>query len=618
MKKEQSGRISLIFSLSRGYRWLFVISVLSSILAIVFNFLLPQVIRVTVDSVLGDEPFSLPGFLVSVLEHAGGRVFLQNNLIACAIAAMACAVLSGLFNYISRLSMAEASEGMIQRLRNRLFAHIQRLPYKWHVSHQTGDIIQRCTSDVDVIRSVLSVQLSEMIRTVFLIVLAMTLMFSMNIRLSLIALIFLPVILIYSAVFYSKISSRFQSADEAEGRLSSAVQENCTGVRVVRAFGREKYEIDRFDEKNNAFARLWIRLGYLLTYYWGIGDLVSNLQVLVIILAGIWEAVNGDLSVGSFLAFVTYNSMLIWPVRSMGRILSELSKAGVSLERLSEILAAQEEKDPPDALTPPMDKDIVFEHVTFGYDAAKPVLNDVSFCIKAGMTLGILGGTGSGKSTLTYLLDRLYDLSPENGKITIGGVDLQNIRREWVRKNIGLVLQEPFLYSKTIKENIGITSNAEEEMEKIHYNAGIASIDSDIAGFSQGYDTLVGERGVTLSGGQKQRVAIARALMQNAPVLIFDDSLSAVDAETDSKIRSALRTNTQNRTVILISHRITTLMHADHIIVLDGGKIVQSGSHESLSVQDGIYRQIYEMQGTLENELAELSSLERGNSDERL
>lgn len=608
MKTEKKGRIAMLASLTKGFRILLVVSVITTVFAIIFNFLMPQVIRITVDSVLGENPFNVPDFVMDWINYIGGREFLRNNLIICAVAAMIFSVLSGIFNYFCRVTMAKASEGMIQKLRNRLFDHIQKLPYRWHMEHQTGDIIQRCTSDVDVVRTFLSGQLLEMFRTVFLLALALSLMFPMSVKLSLVACCFMPVVMAYSGIFYAKIAKNFRNADEKEGELSATVQENLTGVRVVRAFGRQKFEIERFDEKNNFFAKLWVRLGYLLSYYWGIGDFASNLQVMTILVLGVIEAVNGNLTLGEFMILVTYNSMLVWPVRSLGRILSDMSKTSVSLGRINEILSAEEEKDAPEAVEPPMTGDISFEHVHFDYFGINPVLKDIHFTIKAGTTVGILGGTGSGKSTLMYLLDRLYELPEDSGRITIGGVDIRDIKLSWLRKNIGFVLQEPFLFSKTIRDNIGISGEFGEDLSRIRHCADIAAVDDSIVEFSQGYDTIVGERGVTLSGGQKQRVAIARMLMQQAPIMAFDDSLSAVDAETDAKIRSALRTSTGNSTVILISHRITTLMHADQILVLDNGRVVQQGTHDELANQEGIYRQIYEIQGSLESELAGIVS----------
>ncbi len=589
------GRAARLWELTKGSRGFFLLAFVSVIFAVITNYLTPQVIRITVDSVLGDKPFSLPGALVSWIESLGGRQALRQNLLLCAAFALFFSLLSGLFNFLSRMGIAKGSEGVIVRLRDRLFGHIQKLPYLWHSSHQTGDIIQRCTSDVDVVRNFLIDQLLEMVRTIFLIVISLALMFSMNVPLSLIALAFIPVVMLYSGLFFNKIGRRFQQADETEGELTAMAQENFTGVRVVRAFGRERFEIDRFEKKNNQFSNMWIHLGHILGLYWGIGDFFSNLQVMVIVVAGCFQASAGQLTDGEFLAFVAYNAMLVWPVRNFGRILSELSKTKISIGRLMEILEAQPEKDVPNAKTPPMDGDIVFRNVSFRYNENREVLQDINFTIPAGSTFGILGSTGSGKSTLFYLLDRLYELEPEDGTITIGGVDIREISLDWLRGHIGIVLQEPFLFSKTIRETISDGAST-RELEQVRYSARLAAIDDTILGFSEGYDTMIGERGVTISGGQKQRVAIARMLMQNTPIKIFDDSLSAVDMETDAKIRDAIQHQVTG-TTILIAHRITTLMNADCIAVMDKGRIVQMGTHEQLIREDGIYRRIYEAQG---------------------
>ena len=520
-------------------------------------------------------------------------------LLLAAAGVLVTAVLSGLFSLFARLNTAKASERSIKALRDELYSHIQKLPFSWHTAHQTGEIIQRCTSDVDVIRNFISAQMVEVFRISFLIIMTMGLMFSMNVKISLVAAVFVPIIMFYSYFFSSKISKRFMEADIAEGALSSTVQENLTGVRVVRAFGRERFEIDRFDEKNVAFSNLWIRLGHMMTAYWSTGDLIMAIQVLTVICVGTVSAVHGEITLGEFLAFVSYNATLSWPVRGLGKILAEMSKTGVSIDRVAYILDAEPEQDAPDALTPPMDGDIVFDHVTFGYENQKPVLDDVSFTIPAGSTFAVLGGTGSGKTTLMHLLNRLYDLDENGGHITIGGVDINKISRAHLRKNIGIVLQEPFLFSRTIRENIGIAckdSSKDKMMDYVRAAAHSACVDEAIEGFTNGYETVVGERGVTLSGGQKQRVAIARMLTQNSPVMIFDDSLSAVDAETDAKIRHELKEKMGSATIILISHRITTLMQADRILVLDNGRVAEIGTHEELIAKPGIYQEIYQIQ----------------------
>ena len=538
---QKSKAYAAVFRFVKENLWLFGLGLLCSMLNTAFNSLTPQIIRMTVDSIIGSE--ELPGWFTAL----GLQRLLQGDtarvLLLAAAAVLAAAILSGVFSFLARINTARASENAIKSLRDALYGHIQKLPFSWHTAHQTGEIIQRCTSDVEVIRNFVSAQMVEVFRIVFLIVMTMAIMFSMNVKISLVVAVFIPIIALYSFFFSSKISKRFMDADIAEGKLSSTVQENLTGVRVVRAFGRENFEIERFDERNNHFADLWIRLGHMMTTYWSTGDFIMALQVLTVICVGTVSAVHGEITLGEFLAFVSYNATLTWPVRSLGKILAEMSKTGVSLERVSYILLAEPEHDPPRALQPPMDKDISFEHVTFGYENQKPVLDDVTFTIPAGSTFAILGGTGSGKTTLMHLLNRLYDLEPGCGRITIGGVDISRIGRGYLRKNVAIVLQEPFLFSRTIRENIGITAQERDRdamLEYVRAAARSACVDEAIEGFAQGYETVVGERGVTLSGGQKQRVAIARMLTQNAPVMIFDDSLSAVDAETDAKIRQQL------------------------------------------------------------------------------
>lgn len=593
---KQSKR-ALIWRFVRPYLWIFALTMVFSMGNTVFSSLTPQVVRVAVDSILGGEPF--PKVVTALAPGALLAAAPMTQLLAAAGFLLVVAVLSGLCTYGSRMGTAKASENFVKSLRDALYRHIQRLPYAWHVRNSTGEIIQRCTSDVEVVRNFVTNQLLEVCRIVFLVGFSLVVMLSMNLRMTLIAVAFLPIILLYSGFFYSRIAQRFLTADEAEGELSATVQENLTGVRVVRAFGREAFEVQRFDEKNERFSALWIRLGRLLSAYWGAGDLITGLQILTVISVGVLQTVDGAITLGEFLAFVSYNQSLIWPVRGLGRILSEMSKAGVSIERLAYILDSEPESDPADAETPPMDKDIVFDHVSFAY-GEQPVLRDVSFTIPAGKTFAVLGATGSGKSTLMHLLDRLYDLPPDSGRITIGGVDIERISRPWLRRNIGIVLQEPFLFSRSIRENIAAVRPG-AALEEVRRHAGTAHVDEAIQEFADGYDTIVGERGVTLSGGQKQRVAIARTLMQDAPILIFDDSLSAVDAETDAEIRASLHKAKGSATVVLISHRITTLMQADCILVLQDGRVAEIGSHEELMARRGLYREIYDLQMTGED-----------------
>lgn len=578
-------KVKLILRYFHGSRRYFICAAAASLLTTALNAVTPQIFRFSIDQVLGGNKYG----------------FLRERLWILGLAVVGVAALSGISMFVSRVCTSRAGENFAKNMRDSLFAHVQRLPMSWHDKNQTGDIIQRCTSDVEVIRNFVVTQLLEVFRTVFLIGISFAMMFGMNRKMSLVVLLFVPVVAGYSAVFYRLIARRFTKADEAEGELSTVVQENATGVRVVRAFGREHFEMERFREKNETFARMWIRLGTLSGLYWGVGDLITGLQVVAVVVLGAAEAVHGNMSVGEFVAFASYNTVLVWPVRGLGRILSDMSKAGVSFERVDYMIQGEEERYQKSCVVGekglPQCMDITFSHVSFAYEKGKKVLDDISFSVSQGQTFGILGGTGSGKSTIVQLLTRLYELDAEenSGCIAIGGIDIRELPLEWLRQNVSMVLQEPFLYSRTIRENIAAAA-PEATMEEIRQAARIACIDEAIMNFPDGYDTMVGERGVTLSGGQRQRVAIARMLLQKAPVMVFDDSLSAVDSETDSMIRRALKERIRDATVILISHRITTLMGADRIMVLREGQVEEMGTHAQLVQNHGIYQQIYEIQ----------------------
>lgn len=593
--KKKAGKAAMIFRFLKPCLPLMLTGLFFSAMITVCQAFIPQVIRISVDGVLGSDLSKIPEWVKAFLSEETIRENPGKMLTIAALAVILLAAINIAANYYSKVFAAKSSESFVKGMRDQLYDHIQKLPYSWHVKNQTGDIIQRCTSDVDVVRNFVTNQLMEVFRIIFLIVFYMVIMFSMNVKISLIAVSFFPIVILYSGYFFSKIAQHFQEADEAEGILSSVVQENLTGVRVVRAFGRESFERKRFDEKNERFAGLWIYLGKFLSLYWSIGDLITGIQILTVICMGVLFTVDGNLTVGEFIAFVSYNSSMAWPVRSLGQIISEMSKAGVSIERIAYILDEKEEDDRPGVTKPAINKDIVFDKVNFKYEEGAAVLKDVSFTVPAGKTFAILGNTGSGKSTLVHLLNRLYDLPDGCGKITIGGVDIRDIDRQYLRSQIGMVLQEPFLYSGSIKENVGITKES-SAFDDIREACEIACVDSAIDSFTDGYETIVGERGVTLSGGQKQRVAIARMLVEHTPVMIFDDSLSAVDAQTDAMIREALKKRMAGTTVILIAHRITTLMQADCIMVLEDGAVAEMGSHEQLMEHHGIYRRIYDIQ----------------------
>lgn len=603
MKKEKSKKLKLIWRFLNGCKLFFLLSIVSTAVTSLADMVIPQIIRAAVDNAIGGNPPTFSEPIMKIVNKFGGFEYLGKNLWIMAIAILICAFVKVLSQYSFRVFNKKASETLVKNMRDKLFAHIERLPFSWHMKNKTGDIIQRCTSDIDTMKSFVSDQMTSIFRIVIMLTMSMVFMFSMNVKLTLIAMIPLPIILIYSMLFHRKIGAGFEKCDENEGKLSAIVQENLTGVRVVRAFGREKYEKDKFEEHNNYYTNLWVHLAKVMSRFWSTSDILSGIQIMMLVVLGAVFCINGDLSSGEYIAFISYNSMLIWPIRQLGRMISEMSKAGVSIDRIMYISESEEEKDKENAIDADMTGDIAFEHVNFAYEGFPELLHDINFKMKAGTTLGILGGTGSGKSTMMLLLDKLYTLPPECGKITIGGVDINDIRTEHLRKNIGIVLQEPYLFSRTIAENIGIT-DLNITQEKINEAAKAACLDETVNSFANGYNTFVGERGVTLSGGQKQRAAIARNLVQNAPIMIFDDSLSAVDTETDAKIRAELEKRFGSASIILISHRITTLSKADKILVLDSGRIVEEGTHEELKNSNGIYNKIYLTQtNTKEEEL---------------
>lgn len=608
-----SRKLKLLNTFMKGNRLRYAGAVLSVGVTSVLGFLTPTVLGGIADA-LKDQieqnanPLRFPWFMNDFFNARGGREYVIHNLWIVGLSIIVLYVLNGVFQYFRGRWTATASESIAKNMRDKLYTHLQTLPYDYHVKAKTGDLIQRCTSDVETIRRFLQSQIVEVFRAVLMLVVAMYLMFNINVKMTLVSMVLVPPLFVFAMWFFKWVRKSFKLADEAEGKMSAVLQENLTGVRVVRAFGRQKYEIDKFDEANDDLWKKNRKLCNLLAVYWSGSDLLSMAQTAVTLLYGVFLATSASdtLSLGDMTKFVSYISMLLWPVRQMGRILSDMGKSMVSFDRIDEILCAESEKDDPDSYDAPVDGDIEFKHVGFEYEKMNPVLIDVDFKVKAGETVAILGATGSGKSTLMHLLQRLYDVDEGRGEITIGGVNIRKINKKHLRSRIGLILQEPFLYSRTIKSNIGIAVK-EPTDDMVEAAARTACAHDFITDFENGYETLVGERGVTLSGGQKQRVAIARTLLKQNDIIIFDDSLSAVDTETDKAIREALnegrKRGEKTATTFIISHRLTTLSEADRIIVMQNGRVAQTGTHDELIHEDGLYRRIYLIQSALEEEL---------------
>lgn len=589
--------IKTVLKFMKGNKVIYLIGMIFVVLSQVFTILSPLVIRTTIDSVIGNEAVNSIT-MMKIITFLGGKYYLRENLWIIGIGIIIIALLRGAFMFLKSVFASIASENTIKKMRDAMYDHIQRLPYEYHVKAETGELLQRCTSDIETIRRFLSIQLVGISGNLFMIILISYIMFNMDYKMALISIVSLPFLFIFAYIFFTKIKKVFKEVDEAEASLSTVLQENLTGVRVVKAFARQKYESIKFDNKNKDYMNKSYRMMKLLAVYWGCSDFICFLQIAIVVASGSIWAVRGDISLGTMIAFTTYISMLVWPTRQLGRTLTDMGKAVVSLRRINEILDEPIEILEENHLKPTIKGNITFENVYFEYEKDKPVLENISFSIKAGSTVAIIGPTGSGKSSLIHLLARLYDYN--KGSIKIDGIELKNIDKKWIRKNVGIVLQEPYLFAKTIRDNIKL-ANPSIEDSKMYESAKIANIHKDIVSFDKGYDTYIGERGVSLSGGQKQRMAIARTIINECPIVVFDDSLSAVDTETDKSIRIALRNRRNKSTTIIISHRISTISEADKIIVLDNGKIVQMGNHDELIKEEGLYRRIYEIQNTTDD-----------------
>ena len=594
----------------KGSRWKYIGSILAVLVAVLVSFVRPLLLAGSVDAITEtlagrpEAPVNLPWPLAGLFDRLGASGYMASHLLLVAAVLIALNLLGGAFQYLRGKWSAQASETIAERMRNALYAHLMEMDFAYHAKAETGDLIQRCTLDVETVRRFLASQVIEVFRTVIMIVMALALMIRIHVPLTLLSLILIPGIFALAMWFFHWVQKLFQEADEADGKLSAMLQESMTGVRVVRAFARQQYETERFRERVDDVHDKSVRISRVMAVYWSGSDGLSMIQVGMTLLFGVWFALRGEITTGDILVFVSYIHMLIWPIRQLGRILSDLGKCKVALKRIYEILDAPEEKDTPGAGEAPLDRDIEFRHVSFAYEPEHPVLKDISFTVKAGSTVAILGATGSGKSTMMHLLQRLYE--PTGGEILVGGRALSTIAKPYLRSRVGYVMQEPFLYSRSLRENIRIAA-PEADQARVDEAARITAASGFISEFEKGYDTLVGERGVTLSGGQKQRIAIARTLIRENDVLILDDSLSAVDTETDRAIRrelGALREQGgQAPTTFIISHRITTLADADVILVLENGVISQMGTHEELIAREGLYRRVYRIQAALEDEL---------------
>ncbi len=580
-----ANRLRGLWRIMQGYRLSYITANLSLGLAAIFKTATFMLLRYFADHVVG-RPEATP------------------ILPWIAVGFVALATIEGTLTFLSGRLAAYTAENVTRKVRNYLYDHIQRLSFAYHSKARTGELIERVTSDVDAMRRFFSEQAIGVGRIFFLFTINFTALLYLNVRLALISVVALPIVLITSIFFFKRVTKVYEAYQEQEAVLSTVLQENLTGVRVVKAFARQDYEKAKFEKENWGKFLKGRRFFLMHSAFWPISDLICGTQMLVGFLVGAWMAIDGQITVGAYLAYAGLVVWLIWPLRNLGRLIVQTSTGMVSFGRVMDIV--KEEREPLDAgdFLPEGDVrgDIVFRHVCFEYeDDDSSVLEDITFECKAGQAVALLGSTGSGKTSLVNLLPRFHDYT--SGSITLDGVELKRYPRKYLRSQIGIVEQEPFLFSRTIRENITYGVGRQVSQEEIEAAARAAAIHDVILSFPQGYDTLVGEKGVTLSGGQKQRVTIARTLIKNPRILILDDSTSSVDTETEAEIRSALEQLMKGRTTFIIAHRIQSVMNADLILVLDKGRIVQKGTHTDLVSQDGVYRQIYEIQTRIESEL---------------
>jgi len=597
-------RVKTLWQLMLGQRLRYGAAIAAILIGTSVMYLRPLICRGAIDHIVDDKVLEAPQFVHDMVSWLGGRSVLAENLWIAGMAVVLVTAVSGVFGFLRGRWSAQASESIARQLKDRLYQRLQDLPCTFHDSAETGDLVQRCTSDVETIRRFLAVHVVEIGRAVILMGTAIPILLYLDVRMAMLSVVTIPLIVGFSVIFFVKVKILFTRVEEAEGKMTSLLQENLTGVRVVRAFARQDFEREKFAGGNADYRNRGRRLISVLGWYWPISDFVCMSQAGLVVIAGAYFVTRGELTIGTLYACVRYVGMYLWPVRHMGRVLADLGRALVSLERVEGILSQAPESDDPSAERCVPHSSITgaisIQDLSFHHGSDNHVLTDVSFEVSPGQTLAILGPSGSGKSTLINLLLRLYDY--QTGSIRLDGVELKDLPRRYVRSQIGAVLQEPFLYSRTLRENIklGRFSAADEEMVEA---ASSACLHESVLAFDNGYDTIVGERGVTLSGGQRQRVALARALLKDPPILILDDALSAVDTRTEAMILEAMMSRYGRRTTLVIAHRLTTLMRAEKIIVLDKGRVVQSGTHQSLLEEEGTYRRLWHIQNSLDSEL---------------
>ena len=593
--------IKRIIGWAKQYTFLFVFIVLISVLLQWLYSYLPLHVNYALAVIEPEGEYSkdvnLPSFIISWFESQNEVLKI---VLIVGISMILLQAVRSVLRFLCNYSQKRLAELIRYKLKVKLYDHIEDLPFSFHQNHDVGDLIQRSTSDVDQVSDFVANQIIAFINVFATVFIGAIQVAMINVELMWVSIAVVPITAISSIIYFRYCNKQFSKIDKAESKMTTAIQENVNAARVVRAFSNEKYEFDKMDVLANSYRDENVKFNNVMAIYWALQDVMVFVQFAVTMAVSISLAKKGLVTVAEVSAVILLLNMLVFPMRGLGRIISSFGKASVAANRIGEVLDTETEYKINGNLTPQIKGNIEFNNVSFKFkDDDRHLLNGISFKIKAGQTIALVGKTGSGKSTICNLLARFLEI--DSGSIIVDGVDIRDIDKKHLRSNIRYVVQDPFLFSKTLYENIAISKKNITENEVISA-AKTAAIHDDVLKFKQGYETIVGEKGTTLSGGQKQRVAIARMLVDESPVIIFDDSLSALDTKTDVLIRKALKLKSSEQTMIIITHRITTAKEADLILVLDDGIIKEMGTHDELVKNDGLYSKLWGIQGELENE----------------
>ena len=599
-QSEDKASLRDLWAITKGQRVKYLLAILAMAITNACMFSAPIVGGHAIDVITLKDFEYADQFLLSLGLFLFGEVSFIGYLWMAAGVGLFITAFGGLFLYARGRLAALASESIAKGIREKLYEKLQDVKLSFYDGEDTGDLVQRCSSDLETLRVFLASDIIEIGRAIMLIICVLPVLFIIHVPLALWSISLMPLLVIGAYIFFSRVKDVFLLTDESEGAMTATLQENLTGIRVVRAFARQDHEINKFGVRNATFRDNNRRLIKLMGIYWPVSDMIAMSQIGIVLFAGAHYVMQGSLTIGDLFIFLTCEGMVIWPVRQLGRVLTDSGKAVISLGRIDHIRRAEAEEE---GFTPASGRalgGIRAENLSFAFDDGKQILDGFSIDIKPGETLGVVGPPGSGKTSLIRCLLKLYPY--QSGKLEIDGHEVATLNRLWLRRQIGVVLQDPFLYSRTLRENLSV-GRAKASQAEIEQACREAAIYDSIMEFPEGFDERVGERGVTLSGGQRQRLALARALLKDSPVLVLDDSLSAIDTKTEQLILKALQKRKGRQTTLVIAHRLSSLAYVDRIAVIDQGRLVQLGSHEELSVVSGLYRRLCQIQGALDDQI---------------